>query len=134
MLLAAAPMLLGMDTRKDNEIPEPSAHYRVKITDRSGYETVVTDFSIDGDIFLGGQIGEGKLFIDLDRVQSVSFGEVTGDEIAGDITLNSGEILSLKINKRLECFGKTPYGHYKIGIQGVRQIDVLEKQPGPVAR
>jgi len=126
LLLIVAVLCMGMGDlggHPEGTTPETDVRIEAKITDRSGTETSVNQFSMDGKTYLDSLRGSGQLTIPFQQLDSVICGKVTGDEMAVKVKLKSGSVLDLAIRKRALFYGSTGYGAFVIKARDVARID-----------
>lgn len=129
LVLLTAAMLTGMGGlggTPEGTIPKPEENVKVKIVDRAGVSTELSSFSMDGKVFLEGRLGEGKMSVFFRDLKEVSFGPVSGDDVAADLLLTSGRRQQLKVNKSILFYGDTGYGAYRIPAGDVGRIVFLK--------
>lgn len=125
-LLIVAVLCMGMGDlggQPEGTTPETDVRIEAKIIDRSGTETSVNQFSMDGKTYLDALRGSGQLTIPFQQLASVTCGNVVGDEMAVQVKLKSGSILDLSIRKRASFYGSTGYGSFVIKARDVARID-----------
>lgn len=127
VLLFCAPFLLAMgtgDSEGPTRIPEPSADFRVRLTDQEGTRVVLTQFSIEGQVFVLGEMGQGQVAVPLEKVKEV---EITnqGDALKARIVLNQGPPVEIRVKPTLTATGKTAFGNYRIPLGEVSRLEVL---------
>jgi hypothetical protein len=125
-LLIVALLCMGMGDlggQPEGATPETDVRIEAKIVDRSGTETSVNQFSMDGKTYLDALRGSGQLTIPFQQLASVTCGKVVGDELAVQVKLKSGSILDLSIRKRALFYGSTGYGSFVIKARDVARID-----------
>ena len=127
-LLLSAPLLLGMgfgDSQGPTRIPEPQANYRVVLVDQEGARVELTDFSVDGQAFVMGGLGQGQVAVPLEKVKAVDIVN-QGGRLKARISLAQGEPVELDLNGDLKATGRTSYGNFRISLSEVRRVEVKE--------
>ncbi len=125
LVLLTAIVLTGMGNMggtPEGTVPLPVENIKAQIVDRSGVSTDVSRFSRDGKIFLEGLRGEGQMSIFFRDLKEVSFGAVSGNDVAVDLVLKSGSHLQLKMRKNATFYGDTTYGAFRIAAGDVSRI------------
>ena len=117
--------LVGMGGAPQGSIPEPDENMTVVLVDRSGLQTELTKFSMDGHVYFAGQLGDGQITVYFRNLKSVEMGDVSGENVRVRLHLKSGEDLSITARKRAIFFGNTPYGIYQIRAMDVSRINFL---------
>jgi hypothetical protein len=129
LVLSAAALVMGMGGLggvPEGTVPKTDENIKVRISDRSGVTTELNEFSMDGNVFLDGRLGDGKMDIFFRDLREVAFGQVSGDEVPVELLLKSGSRLQLKMRKRAVFYGNTGYGAYRITARDVNRIIVVE--------
>lgn len=126
-LLLCLPLLLGMgggDSEGPTRIPEPGADYRVRLTDQEGGRVELTFFTIDGQTFVLGQVGQGQVAVPFERVKTVEMSN-RGGQLKAKVTLKEGEPVELMVKAALKATGKTSYGNFRIPLGEIRAVEFL---------
>jgi len=126
LLLVAALFCMGMGelgAQPEGTVPETDVRIEAKIVDRSGVETSLNQFSMDGKTYLDALRGSGQLTIPFQQLATLTCGKVAGDEMAVQVKLKSGSVMDLAIRKRAVFYGSTGYGAFVIKARDVAKID-----------
>jgi len=115
--------LMGMGGTPQGSIPEPDENLTATLTDRSGVQTEISKFSMDGNVYFEGSLGQGKVTIFFRNMKSLEVGSIQGDEVKVLLHMKSGEDLSVLARKRATFYGDTAYGTFRIRALDVRKID-----------
>ena len=107
----------------EGTIPETDVRLEAKVVDRSGVETSLNQFSMDGKTYLDALRGNGQLTIPFQQLASLTCGKVNGDELPVQVKLKSGTVLELSIRKRAVFYGSTGYGAFVIKARDVARIE-----------
>lgn len=107
----------------EGTIPETDVRIEAKVVDRSGTETSLNQFSMDGKTYLDALRGSGQLTIPFQQLSSLSFGAASGDNLAVDVKLKSGSVMNLQVRKRAFFYGSTGYGAFVIKARDVARIE-----------
>lgn len=126
-LLALAPLILAMGVGESEgpvRIPEPQTDFRVLLTDQEGATVELTNFSIEGQSFVLGNMGKGEAAVPFDQVKEV---ELTnqGDKLKAKIILKKGPPVEVMVKPSLKATGKTSFGNYRISLGEVSRVKVL---------
>jgi hypothetical protein len=127
LLIICLPWLMAMgggDSEGPTRIPEPSADYRVRLTDQEGARVELTAFAIDGQTFVLGQVGQGQVAVPFERVKSVEMTNKAG-QLKAKVALKDGEPVELVVKAALKATGKTSYGNFRIPLGEVRGVEFL---------
>ncbi len=128
VLLLSLPLLLGMgfgDSQAPTRIPEPQSNYRVTLVDQEGVRVELTEFSVDGQTFVMGGLGQGQVAVPLEKVKAVDIVNQDG-KLKAKISLSQGEPVSLNLDGNLKVTGRTSYGNFRIPLSEVRRVEVKE--------
>ena len=126
LVLISALFCMGMGElggQPEGTIPETDVRIEAKVVDRSGTETSLNQFSMDGKTYLDALRGNGQLTIPFQQLASLTCGKITGDEMAVQVKLKSGAGMDLAIRKRSVFYGSTGYGSFVIKAHDVARID-----------
>jgi len=129
LALLAVAVLTGMGDLGGipaGTVPKTDENIKAQIVDRSGVSTELSNFSMDGQIFLDGRRGDGQMNIFFRELREISFGKVSGEEVPVDLLLKSGSRLQLNVRKRTLFYGDTGYGAYRIPARDVSRIVFID--------
>ena len=129
LALLAGAVLTGMGDLGGipaGTVPKTDENIKAQIVDRSGVSTELSNFSMDGQIFLDGRRGDGQMNIFFRELREISFGKVSGEEVPVDLLLKSGSRLQLNVRKRTLFYGDTGYGAYRIPARDVSRIVFID--------
>jgi hypothetical protein len=112
----------GLGGHPEGTVPDTDVHIKAEIRDRSGTVTNVDQFSMDGKTSLAASRGQGKLTIPFQNIETISFGEIKGDEVKVDVQLKSGDAVTLSIRSRALFYGSTGFGAFQIKSRDVASI------------
>jgi hypothetical protein len=129
LAFSSVPLLMGMGGLggvPEGTVPKTDENIKVRISDRSGVTTDLNEFSMDGNVFLEGRRGDGKMNVFFRDLQEVAFGQVSGDEVPAELLLKSGSRIQLEVRKRVVFYGSTGYGAYRITARDVSRIVIVE--------
>lgn len=121
-VLLGVLVLLGMGGGPQGSVPEPDENHAVSLLDRSGTNTAISQFSMDGNTYFEGWLGDGKVTVFFRNVKSIEFGEISGEDVQASLALKSGETLQVVSRKRAMFYGKTSYGNYQIRASDIARI------------
>jgi hypothetical protein len=122
----AALCSLGMGEiggHPEGTVPETDLKVSAKIVDRSGVETGLEQFSMNGKSYLDAQRGSGQLTIPFPELAAIEFGSVSGDLVTVQAKLKSGESMELEVRRRSLFYGSTGYGAFVIKARDVSRIE-----------
>jgi hypothetical protein len=128
-LLALAPLawasgILGGDT--PTRIPVPAAIYRARVTDLSGVQIELRNVTLDGEIYVGGDVGLGKAAIPFEKVDVVRV-EPTDDKSKRILwaKLHDGSSVRVVVDSRLALTGEAVFGNYRIEARDLAKVEIL---------
>ena len=128
LLLVVASFCLGMGGlggQPEGTIPETDVNFQVEVTDRDGVTTPLAKFSMAGKTALDAWRGQGKLTIPFANIDTIVFNDSSGNAIAVEVKLRSGETMMLQVRSRVLFYGSTGFGAYQIRSKDLAQIDFL---------
>jgi len=126
LLLASLFVLTGMGGGTGapaGSIPEVDEDIAARLTDRSGFTVELSNFSMEGNLFLSGMQGRGDVTIFFKEIAKISFNNPVGEEIPADIVLKDGKKLRLEVRKRALFYGNTGYGAYQVKARELSNIE-----------
>lgn len=127
VLLAIAAMgMSGMTGEIDpREFPKPVVNYVAVVTDRSELTLEVEQFSIDGEVFLKGEMGVSQIAISFDRIKSIEFNPTEdGKRVIARADLGADEIIEVYISRNLDIYGKASFGIYQVKAKNLKKIEL----------
>jgi hypothetical protein len=125
-ICCAALLLTGMGGLggiPEGTIPEVKEDIGVRLVDRSSTTTELTRVSVDGNLFLEGLRGAGKVTIPLQEIQRLEVTAVAGETVAARLQLRNETVLNLNLRKRAVIYGDTGYGAYQILLRDVQLVE-----------
>jgi hypothetical protein len=125
-ILCSALLLTGMGGLgggPEGTVPETSENIQARVYDRSGAVAELSQFSMDGQVFLTGKLGDGDVTVFFKDLRQIDFTQVTGEYIPAKLQLDSGKALDLKIRKRAVFYGSTGFGAYQIRARDIKRIE-----------
>jgi len=105
-------------------IPEPEQNYRARVIDMEGVSVDLTNFSIDGQVFVLGNLGDGSLAVPFEKVKSIDLVK-KGEAMQAHLTLHKEKPVDLNVKAALNAYGKTEYGNFRIKLGQVKSIQLL---------
>ncbi|WP_027714713.1 hypothetical protein [Desulfuromonas sp. TF] len=116
----------GLGGGPEGTVPETKENIKARVFDRSGAVAELSQFSMDGNVFLMGKFGDGEVTVFFKDLRGVDFNQVTGEYIPAKLQLDSGDALDLKIRKRAVFYGSTGFGAYQIRARDIKRIEFPE--------
>lgn len=125
-LLIILPLCLGMGFGGEGptSIPEPQINYRAAVTDVEGKRVELTQFSIEGQTYVLGNLGAGNVAIPFAKIKSAAISQ-DGDKVKAVLALKDGQSITLMASPQAKAYGKTSYGNYVITLGEVTSIELL---------
>ena len=108
-----------------NKVPSPEKNFAVKVTDREGIQTSLSQFSQEGKIFLAGKRGGATVTVPFEKISQIQFQGAEGNEIPAKLNLRNQESLDLKVDKRSKFYGKAEFGTFQIDAKDLKTIHFL---------
>ncbi|OGP51109.1 MAG: hypothetical protein A2Y79_03185 [Deltaproteobacteria bacterium RBG_13_43_22] len=126
-LVMAAFFLLGMgkldQTEKPGEIPVPDQEVSVIITDIEGLTLNLTQFSINGQTYLNGKLGAGRVALPFGQIRIIVLSSETKGIIAR-VELVDRTQMNLHLEKGLMAYGRIKVGTYQILLDQLKKIEI----------
>ena len=125
VLLLSVTVLLGMGSIggvPEGTLPDVEENFVAKIEDRDGVVTEVSQFSIDGNLYLAGARGQGQVTIQLHDLKLLVFGTVATVDVPIRCTLEDGKQIELRVRKRATFYGKGDFGVFQIQARHIKRI------------
>lgn len=113
----------GLGGHPEGTVPKTDVRIQAEIQDRNGISTNLNQFSMDGKTSLVAYRGKGMLTIPFEHIDTITFGDLTDDELKVDAKLKSGNVLTLAVRPRAQFYGSTGFGAFEIQAQDVYLID-----------
>ncbi len=128
VMLLAALFLLGMgkmeQTEKPGEIPLPDQEVSASVTDNEGLTLNLTQFSINGQTFLPGKLGAGRVAIPLSQIR-VIYLSADPKGTAAKVEMTDHSQLQLVLENGIMVYGKIKFGTYQVSADHLKKIEVL---------
>ncbi len=124
LLVVSALFLTAMgtgDSEGPTRIPEPETNYRVTLVDMEGTRVQLTQFSVGGQLFFMGRLGQGQAAIPFTRIKEVVVEKRQG-VLRAKVVLKQGAPVELKVKGSQDIFGKTEFGNFRIPLDEVSRI------------
>ena len=109
----------------DGTIPETDADIHAKVTDRTGVETSLSRFSMDGNTHIVARVGKGEMTIPFEQISSITFDAVQGDQVRANVKLKSGSVLDVNVRSRALFYGSTGFGSFKVKARDVSLLSFI---------
>jgi hypothetical protein len=110
-------------TGKPEEIPLPEKEVTALLTDSEGLTLALTQFSLNGQIYLAGRLGAGRVAIPFNQIRQMTL-IPEPKYLAARINLTDNTSLNLQLEKDLKAFGRLKVGTFQIPLEKVRKIEI----------
>ncbi|MCX5917894.1 MAG: hypothetical protein NTX30_14610 [Deltaproteobacteria bacterium] len=129
VILSSLLFLMGMGelggSAPADKVPSPEKNFSVKVTDREGIPTSLSQFSQEGKVFLAGKRGSATVTVPFEKISQIQFQAAEGNEIPAKLTLRTQESLDLKVDKRSKFYGKAEFGTFQIDAKDLKTVNFL---------
>lgn len=129
LILVAALFLTGMGNlggAPAGTVPQVEEEIKARVTDKSGVDTRLEHFSLDGQTVIEGERGNATVTIQLRDIATLSLRPAEEkDKVTAFVKLKSGQDVQLQLRKRLIFNGSTGYGAFVIRAIDVKLIEIL---------
>jgi len=122
MLLWA--LAVGMGGRvPTGEVPLPEVDYKATVRDDQDIPTKIHHATWEGVTFFIGTRGKGTVTVAFDKVKKVaSVGAADADKSDFQITLRSGDVVTVTFSNDAKLQGVTSYGTFRILVKNIKEI------------
>jgi len=107
------------------KIPAPEKNFNVRVTDREGVQTSLSQFSQDGKVHLAGKRGGAIITIPFEKISQIQFQTLEGNEVQAKISLRGQETIDVKVAKNAKLYGKADFGTFQIDAKDVKSVSFL---------
>ena len=97
-----------------DKIPSPEKNFGVKVIDREGIQTSLSQFSQEGRVFLTGKRGDATVTVPFEKISQIQVQSAEGNEIQVRLILRSQDGLDIKVDNRAKFYGKADFGTFQI--------------------
>lgn len=123
---------LGMGEMTGSGEKTPSApmrNFTGTVVDRSLNPLDVSHVHCEGKTAIKGYLGEMRITLDFDKVESVTFS--TGDSgfMLGNVVLRDGQTKNMRFKNLTRCYGESDLGHMMIRVKDLRSIRLNPPPP-----
>ena len=112
------------------EVPAANEIWKATLTDATLTEAELEEFSWDGYTHMQGTLGAGTIAIKFGDIASIDFEPTEKNKSIALVKLKNGTIKKIGVDGRVNLYGKTGFGNYKIQIKDVKKL-VFEGGPTP---
>jgi hypothetical protein len=129
ILLATFFLLMGMGGMggpgEIGKIPTPEKNFNVRVSDREGVQTSLSQFSQEGKVFLFGKRGEATVTVPFEKITQIQFETLEGNDVQAKMSLRGAETAEVKLEKSAKFYGKTDVGTFEIAAKNLKSISFL---------
>ncbi len=129
VLLASFLFLMGMgdfgSSAPPGKVPAPEKNFKVRIVDRDGVQTSLSQFSQEGKVFFAGKRGEALVTIPFEKISQVQFEPVEGSDVRAKVSIRDAEGVEIRLDKRGKFYGKADFGTFQIEAKDVKSVTFL---------
>jgi len=126
VVLATFLLLMGMGgmggPAEVGKVPAPEKNFNVRVTDREGVQTSLSQFSQEGKIFLVGKRGDATITISFEKITQIQFETLGGKDVQVKVSLRGPEAVDVKMEKQAKFYGKTDFGTFEIAAKDLKSV------------
>jgi hypothetical protein len=97
----------------------------VKVTDREGFQTSLSQFSQEGKVYITGKRGGAIVTVPFEKISQIQFQSAEGNEIQAKLTFRTQDSLDIKVDKRAKFYGKADFGTFQIDAKDLKTVSFL---------
>ena len=129
LIFSSLLFLMGMGgaggSAPADKIPSPEKNFGVKVTDREGVQTSLSQFSQEGKVFLTGKRGSATVTIPFEKISQIQLLSAEGNDVQAKLDLRNHESLDIKVDKRAKFYGKADFGTFQIDAKDLKTVSFL---------
>ena len=129
ILLLLVPAQAGLFGGNDapGRIPVPARDFSAVILDDAGVSVSVSRLTLDGEVFLFGELGKAQVTVPFEEVVVARFDEVDGQEHTRVVVqTRSGDEITVLMKSDRPVFGRTTFGNYRIEVADIATLTLSE--------
>jgi hypothetical protein len=108
---------------KPEDIPLPEKEVTALLTDSEGLTLALTQFSLNGQTYLAGRLGAGRVAIPFNQIRQITLSPEPR-HLAARIHLADTTQLNLQLEKDLKAYGRLKVGTYQVPLEKVKKIEI----------
>ena len=112
----------GLGGQPSGTTPETRENIAARVVDRQGTSIELSQFSMEGNVSIKGDIGSGNLTVPMKKIEKLTFGSIRGEFVPVTVLLKSEEKIELQMSKRADFYGNMSAGAYRIEASRVKEI------------
>ncbi len=112
----------GLGGSTVEKIPTPQKNIKGQVLDREGVKTSLSQFSMEGKVFLIGKRGDADVAIPFEDISQTLFQNPAGNDALVRVLLRDGKEVEIKIDKRSKFYGKAEFGTFLIEAKDLKSI------------
>lgn len=105
-----------------DKFPAPEKNFTARVTDRQGLQTVLSQVSFEGKVFLAGKKGQASVTIPFEKMAQVQFSSPEGAMVTAKVILADHKTVEITAEKKLKFFGKAEFGTFQIDVKDLKLI------------
>lgn len=121
--LLSMPGLGGGDD-EGIDVPDTNAAWKATVTDETLTDTELQDVSWDGHTHVQGNLGAGTIAIRFEEIDEITFEPAEKNKSVALVHLKSGKTKKITVDGRVNVYGRTDFGNYKILVKDLRKLDL----------
>ena len=107
------------------KVPAPEKNFNVRVVDREGVQTTLSQFSQDGKVFLVGKRGDALVTIPFEKVSQVQFEPLEGKDVRARVSIKGAETVEIRLENKAKLYGKADFGTFQIDAKDLRSLSFL---------
>ena len=129
VVLVSILLLMGMGgmggPAEVGKVPTPEKNFNVRVTDREGVQTTLSQFSQEGKVSLIGKRGDATVTIPFEKVSQIQFETLGGKDVQAKVSLRGQEAANVNVEKMAKFYGKADFGTFEIAAKDLKSINFL---------
>ena len=128
-VLATFLLLMGMGgmggPAEVGKVPTPEKSFNVRVVDRQGTQTTLSQFSQEGKAFLVGKRGAATVAIPFEKISQIQFETLEGNAVQVKVSLRGQETIDVTVDKQAKFYGKADFGTFEIAVKDIKSTSFL---------
>lgn len=114
---------LGGGEEDGIDVPAASEAWTATLTDNTLTDTPLEEFSWDGYAHMQGTLGAGNISIRFTEIARIEFEPTGKSKSLALVTLKNGQVKKIGVDSRVNLYGKTGFGNFKVQVKDVKRIE-----------